>query len=151
MMFEDDGFNLGLGDGVGGDGAGFDGGRGWCRQRGCNLRSTCPKAENGYPGGPGCSGAPNADDSPKFAKSSLGAKGLDKATSHALKPRSGPLGKLNDEVLDDTPKAGVLVAPKEEVIVVLNVDGLDRPKEVGVGVKRLDRAVAHALKIAPSD
>ncbi|KAK1588101.1 hypothetical protein Q3G72_019830 [Acer saccharum] len=31
MMFEDDGFDLGLGDGVGGDGAGFDGCRGWFR------------------------------------------------------------------------------------------------------------------------
>ncbi|KAK0595149.1 hypothetical protein LWI29_003972 [Acer saccharum] len=29
----DNGFDLGPGDGVGGDNAGFDGGRGWCRRR----------------------------------------------------------------------------------------------------------------------
>ncbi|TXG66830.1 hypothetical protein EZV62_008105 [Acer yangbiense] len=34
MMFEDDGFDLGLGDSVGGDGAGFDSDRGWCRRWG---------------------------------------------------------------------------------------------------------------------
>ncbi|KAK0580823.1 hypothetical protein LWI29_006637 [Acer saccharum] len=31
---EDDGFDPGPDDGVGGDGAGFEGGRGWCRRRG---------------------------------------------------------------------------------------------------------------------
>ncbi|KAK0579218.1 hypothetical protein LWI29_022927 [Acer saccharum] len=52
-----------------------------------------------------------------------------------MKPRSGSLGKLNDEVLDKALKAGkalkvgVLIAPKEEVIVAPNADGLDCQKE----------------------
>ncbi|KAK1557163.1 hypothetical protein Q3G72_019256 [Acer saccharum] len=104
-----------------------------------------------------CPRAPNANDSQKSGKSCLRVKGLDRAVAYTLNPRSGPLGKLINEVLDDALKAGealkagVLVARKEEVIVAPNANGLDFSKEAGVGVKRLDKAAACALKIAPLD
>ncbi|KAK0578379.1 hypothetical protein LWI29_009513 [Acer saccharum] len=96
-------------------------------------------------------------DSQKSGKSCLRVKGLDRAVAYTLNPRSGPLGKLIDEVLDDALKAGealkagVLVARKEEVIVAPNANGLDFSKETGVGAKKLDKAAAYALKIAPLD